>query len=217
MTISCCYPVTQSYLTLCDSMDCSTTGLSVPHHLLKFAQVLDHCMGNAISSSDILFSYGPQSFPASGTFPMSQLSPSGDQNTGTSASGSVLPMSIQGWFPLRLIGWISLLSKGLISLMVWSPCWVSGVFSSTSGIKGTDSLMLCLLYSPALTEICDSWEDHNRAMSLPFNTLSRFVIAFLPRSNHFLISWLQSLSTVILEPKKTKSVTTSIFPLFAMK
>ena len=67
--------------------------------------------------SDVLIS---QSFPASGTFPMSQLFTSDDQNTGASASASVLPISIQGWFPLRLTGLISLLSQGL-----------SGVFSST--------------------------------------------------------------------------------------
>ena len=52
-----------------------------------------------------------------------------------------------------------------------------------------------------------------KVMSLLLNMLSRFVIAFLPRSKHLLISWLQSLSTVILEPKKIKSVTVSIvFP-----
>ena len=50
-------------------------------------------------------------------------------------------------------------------------------------------------------------------MSLLFNTLSRFVIAFLPRSKHLLILWLQSPSTVILEPRKRKSVTTSTFSL----
>ena len=50
-----------------------------------------------------------------------------------------------------------------------------------------------------------------KVMSLLFNTLSRFVIALLPRSKHLLISWLQSLSTVILEPKKIKSATVSIF------
>ena len=50
-----------------------------------------------------------------------------------------------------------------------------------------------------------------KVMSLLFNTLSRFVIAFLPRSKHLLISWLQSLSTVILEPKKVKSATASTF------
>ena len=53
------------------------------------------------------------------------------------------------------------------------------------------------------------WTFVSRVMSLLFNTLSRFVIAFLPRSNHLLISWLQSPSTVILEPKRRKSVTTS--------
>ena len=75
-----------------------------------------------ISSSGALFSSCPQSFRASGTFPVDQLFASGDQNTGASASASVLlPMSIQGWFPLRLTGLISLLSKGL-----------SGVFSSTT-------------------------------------------------------------------------------------
>ena len=67
----------------------------------------------AISSSDALFSFCPQSFPASGTFPMIQLFTSDDQNTGFSASGSVLPTNIQGWCPLRFTGLISLLSKGL--------------------------------------------------------------------------------------------------------
>ena len=74
----------------------------------------------AISSSDVPFSFCPQSFPASGTFPMSQLFTSGDQNTGASASASVLPVNIQGWFTLWLTGLTILLSKGL-----------SGVFSNT--------------------------------------------------------------------------------------
>ena len=69
----------------------------------------------ALSSSDALFSFCPQSFPESGTFPMFT---SDDQNTG--ASASVLPTNIQGWFPLRLTDLISLLSRGL-----------SGVFSTT--------------------------------------------------------------------------------------
>ena len=61
------------------------------------------------------------------------------------------------------------------------------------------------------------WTFVGKAMSLLFNMLSKLVIAFLPRSRHLLISWLQSPSAVILEPKKIKSVTVSIFPhLFAM-
>ena len=62
------------------------------------------------------------------------------------------------------------------------------------------------------------WTFVSKVMSLLLNMLSRFAIAFLPRSKHLLISWLQSPSTVILEPKKIKSVTVSIFlHLFAMK
>ena len=56
------------------------------------------------------------------------------------------------------------------------------------------------------------WTFVGQMMSLLFNMLSRFVIAFLPRSKHLLISWLQSQSTVILEPKKIKSITVSTFP-----
>ena len=67
----------------------------------------------AISSSVIPFSSFPQSLPASGSFPMSQLFTWGGQGIGVSASASVLPMNIQGWFPLRLTGLISLQPKGL--------------------------------------------------------------------------------------------------------
>ena len=66
-----------------------------------------------ISSSVIPFSSCLQSCPASGSFPMSQFFLSGGQSTGVSASASVLPMNIQGWFPLVLTGLISLLSKEL--------------------------------------------------------------------------------------------------------
>ena len=59
----------------------------------------------------------PQSFPASGFFPMSQLFTTGGQSIGASASASILPMNIKGWFPLGWTGWISLLSKGLKSLL----------------------------------------------------------------------------------------------------
>ena len=77
--------------------------------------------------------------------------------------------------------------------------------------------MISLPHGPTLTSIQDDWKDHSSDyMDLcqesdvsDFNMLSRFVIAFLPRSKHLLISWLQSLSTVILEPKKIKSVTVS--------
>ena len=66
-----------------------------------------------ISSSVVPFSSRLQSFPASGSFPVSQFFTSGGQSIGVSASASVLPMNIQGWFPLVLTGWIFLLSKEL--------------------------------------------------------------------------------------------------------
>ena len=66
-----------------------------------------------ISSSVTTFSSCPQSSPASGSFPVSWLFASGDQNIGASASVSVLPMNVQRWFPLGLTGLVSLLSKGL--------------------------------------------------------------------------------------------------------
>ena len=88
--------------------------------------------------------------------------------------------------------------------LVWSPCCPRDFKESspTPQCKGINSLVFCLLYGPAHTTVCDHLEGHtltiwtyvSRVMSLLFNTLSRFVIAFLPRSNHLLISWLQSLS-----------------------
>ena len=70
-----------------------------------------------ISSSVVPFSSWPQSFPASGSFPGSQLFTWGGQSIGVSASTSVLPMNTQDWTPLEWTGWISLQSKGLSSLL----------------------------------------------------------------------------------------------------
>ena len=97
--------------------------------------------------------------------------------------------------------------------------------SPTPQFKSISFLALSLLYGPALTSAHDYWKNHNfdytdlcQQSDVSFNMLSMFVIAFLPRNRRFLISWLQSPSAVILEPKKRKSVTASTFPhLFAMK
>ena len=110
----CCCSVAQLCLTLCDPMACSTPGLcpSPSPEVCPGSCPLHQWCRPAISFSDALFSFCPHSFPASGTFPMSQLFSSDDQNTGASPSASVLPTSIPGWFPLRLTGLISLQSKG---------------------------------------------------------------------------------------------------------
>ena len=151
-----------------------------------------------ISFSVTLFIFCLQYFQASESFPMSQLITLGGQSIGDSASASVILKSKWGWFPLRLTG--------------WSPCCPS---LKTSVLQHSAFFTVC----PALTCV----HDYRKELSLnytdlcqqsdvfAFNTLSRFVIAFHPRSNHRLISWLQSPSTVILEPKKRKSVTASTF------
>ena len=96
----------------CHHMDCSTPGFPALHHLPELVQT-HQWWHPAFSSSVIPFSSCLQSFPASGSFPMSQLFTSGGQSIGASASASVLPMNIQDWFPLGWAGWISLQSKGL--------------------------------------------------------------------------------------------------------
>ena len=75
-----------------------------------------------ISSSVVPFSSCPESFPASGSFPVSWLFASGGQSIRTSASASILPVNIQGWFPLGLTVLISLLSKGLRSFFQIALC-----------------------------------------------------------------------------------------------
>ena len=97
-----------------------------------------------ISSSVVPFSSCLQSFLASGSFPMSKFFPSGGQSIGVLASASVLPINIQGWFPLGWTGLISLQSKGL-----------SRVFSNTT-VQKHQFFSIQLSYDPALT----SKRDH---------------------------------------------------------
>ena len=115
--------VTQSCLTLCIPMDCRTPGFSVLYQCPELAQTYVHQVGDPIQPSHpvVPFSSCLQSFPALGSFPMSQFFTSDDQSIAVSASASVLPMNIQDWFPLGLTGLISLQSKGL-----------SRVFSNTT-------------------------------------------------------------------------------------
>ena len=115
-----CGSVAQSCTTLCDPMDGSAPGLSVPHHLLKFAQFHVRCIGEAIQPSHPLMPSSPSALNLSqhqGLFQWVQLFASDDQNTGVSALALVLPMSIQGWFPLRLMV--------LISLNEWMDRWIN--------------------------------------------------------------------------------------------
>ena len=151
----------------------------------------------------------PSIFSSIISFPMSRLFTSGGQSIGASASVLVLPMNIQSWFSLGLTSLISLLSKEL-----------SRIFSSTT-IQKHQFFDAQPSYGPTLsypylatgkTIAWTRWTFAGKVMSLLFNMLVTFVIAFLPRSKHLLILWLQLPSAGILKPKKVKSVTVSTFP-----
>ena len=150
-SIYCC-SVAKSGLTVCDSMNCSTSGFPYPSlspWVCSNSRLLNQWYYLTTSSSATHFSFCFQSFQASGSFPMNQLFVSGGQSIGASASASVLLMSSQGWFPLGLTGLISLLSKGL-----------SRVFPAPQ-FESINSLMFCLPYSPTHTFIHDYWKDHS--------------------------------------------------------
>ena len=102
----------------------------------------------AISSSVLLLSC-LQSSPGSGSFPMSWLFTSCGRNSRASASASVLPMNVLGWFPLGLTGLISLKSKGLSSLL------------QHHDLKSSKSLALSFLYDPTCTSVHDYWKTHS--------------------------------------------------------
>ena len=102
-----------------------------------------------ISSSVVPFSFCPQSLPASGSFPMSQLFTWGGQSIGVSASASVLPMDTQDWCPLGWTGWISLRPRD------------SQESSPTPQFKSINSLVLSFLHSPTLASIHEHWNNHS--------------------------------------------------------
>ena len=162
----------------------------------------------------IPFSSCPQSSPASGSFPMSQLFPSSGQSIGASASGSVLPMNIQDWFPLGWTGWISDLVQGTVKSLLQHH-------SSKASILQWLAFFIVQLSLPYMTTAktiaLTRWTFVSKVMSLLFNMLSRLVTAFLPRSKHLLILWLQSPSAVTLEPKKINSLFPLLPHLLAMK
>ena len=192
-------------------MDCNIPGFTAHHQLPEFTQTCPSSQWchPTISSSVIPYSSCLQTFPAAGSSEMNQFFASGGQSIGISASGTVFPMNIRDWFPLGWSGWLSLLSKGF-----------SRIFSNNHSSKA--SILHCSAFFIVQLSIHTWLLEKTIALtkqtfvgkrSLFFNTLSRFIIAFLPRSKGLLISWLQPPSAVILEPKKIKSLTVSIvFP-----
>ena len=110
-------------------MDCSTQGSSV-FTISEFSQTLIRWIGATVQPFyPVTLFCSPQSFPGSGSFP-EQLFISGDQSIGASASASVLPVNIQGWFPLGLTGLISLLSKGFSRVFSSTKIWKYHFFNT---------------------------------------------------------------------------------------
>ena len=125
---------------------------------------------------------------------------------GVSALASVLPMNTQDWSPLEWTGWISLQSKGLSRVFSNTTVQKHQFFSAQLSSQSNTHIHTWPLEKPiALTR----WTLVGKVMSLLLNMIFRLVITFLPRSKHLLISWLQSPSAVILEPRKIKSDTVS--------
>ena len=141
-----------------------------------------------ISSSVVPFSSCPQSFPASGSFPVSQFFTSGGQSIGVSASASVLPMNIQDWsFRMH---WLDLLAvQGTLKNLLQHHI-------SKVSILRCSAFFIVQLSHPYMTTgkniALTTWTFVGKVMSLLLNMLSRLVITFLPRSRRLLISWLQS-------------------------
>ena len=126
-----------------------------------------------ISSSAIPFCSCPQSFLASGSFPVGRLFPLGGQSIGASASASVLPMKIQDWFPWGLIGWISLQSKGLSRVFFNTTVQKHQFFSAQLSLQSKSHILTWLLEKTiALTR----WTFVSKVMSLVFNMLGCFLL-----------------------------------------
>ena len=157
-------------------------------------------------SSSITHSPHALNLPASGSFPVSWLFPSDGQSIGALASASVLPVNIQGWFPLGLTGLCFLLSKGLSRVFSRTSVWKHKIFGTQPSLWSNSQIYTWQVEKPYL------WLYGPLSPNdvFFFNMLFRFVIAFFPRNKCLLILWLQSPFTVILVAPKIKSVTVAI-------
>ena len=210
----CCCSAIQSYLTLLDSMDCSTPGFPFHHELLELALKLMSI--ELVMKSNHLILYCPLLLLPS-IFPSKRVFSKGS-TLGTrwpkdwSFSFSISPSSEYSRLISFRIDWFDLLAvQG-----------TSQESSPTTQFNSINSWALNLLYGPTLTPTHDYWKNCSfgymdlcwpRDVS-GFNMLSRFVIAFLPKSKCLLISWLKSPSTVILESKKIVCHCFHCFPIY---
>ena len=183
-------PVAQSSPTLCDPMDCSTPGFPVHHQLPEPTQIHVHWAGDAIQLSHPLLSRSPPAFNLS--------------RIRVFSNESVLCISWPKYWSFSFNISPSNEHPGLISFRIdWLDLLaVQGTLKSLLQHHSSKTSVLrhSFFYSPTLASIHDYFVG--KVMSLLLSMLSRLVISFLPRSKCLLISWLQSPSAVILEPKK---------------
>ena len=198
--------VPQSCPTLCDPMDCSTPGLPVHHQLPELAQTHVHWVSDAIQPSHPLLSPSPPDFNLSqhqGLPNESVLSIRWPKYWSFSISPS---NEYSGLISFRM-DWLDLLPvQGTLKSLLQHH-------SSKASILQHSAFFIVQLSHPYMTTgktiALTRRTFVGKVISLLFNMLSRLVITFLPRSKRLLISWLQSPSAVILEPKKIKFVTVS--------
>ena len=191
----CCRSVAKLYPTLCNPMNCMQHS-RLPRLSLSPRVCSDSCPVSqwchpTISSSVVPFSSCPQSFPASGSFPVSLFFASGDQSIGASASASVLPKNIQDWFP---VDWFDLLAvQGTLKSLLQHH-------SSKASILRPSAFFIVQLSHPYMTtgktKALTRRTFVGKIVSLLFSVLSRLAITLSP-------------SAVLLEPKKIKSDTGS--------
>ena len=202
--------VAQSCLTLCNPMDPSMPGFPVHHQLPEFAQTHVHRVGDAIQlSSSCPFLLLPSIFPSIRVF-SNELDLHIRWSKCWSFNFSIRSSNEYSGFIFLRIDWFDILAvQGTLkSLLQHHNLKASILQHSSFFIVQFSHPYMTTGKTIALT--IQTFES--KVMSLLFNTLSRFVIAFLPRSKHLLISWVQSLPSVILEHKKIKPVTDSTFP-----
>ena len=179
--------IAQSCLTLCDPMNRSTPGLLVHHQLLEFTQTHVHWVGDAIQPSHPLSSPSClQSFPTSGSFPMSQLFASGGPKY-WSFSFNISPSNeYPGLISFRM-DWLDLLAvQGTLKSLLQHH-------SSKASILWRSAFFIVQLSHPYMTTgktiALTSWTFVDKVMSLLFNMLSRLVITFLLRSKWLTALW----------------------------
>ena len=192
--------VAQSCPTLYNPMDCSTPGFPAHHHLLELPQTHVHWIGDANQPPHFLSSPSPPAFNLSQHQSIFQWAGSSHQVTKV-LELHISPSNVYSVLISFGIDWFYLLAiQGTLKSLLHHHSWKASILQCSA-------FFIVHLSHPYMTTrkiiALTIWTFVRKQMSLIFNTLSRFVKAFFPRSKRLLISWLQSPSSVILDPKKS--------------